>query len=126
MTILQGILLGLVQGLTEFIPVSSTAHLVFAARVVNLYGGVDKTLQAEQTTATIAVIQLGTLLAVLVYFLRDIVKILRAFVSDHIAILSRRSETKLSRDAWLGWLVIIGSLPVGIVGLLLKKQIEGP
>ena len=126
MTILQAIFLGLVQGLTEFIPVSSTAHLVFAARIVNLYGGVDKTLQAEQTTATIAVIQLGTLLAVLIYFSRDIVNILRAFVSDHIAILSRRSEAKLSRDAWLGWLVIIGSLPVGVVGLLFKKQIEGP
>src|SRR5215213_6875792 len=126
MTILQAIFLGLVQGLTEFIPVSSTAHLVFASRLVNLYGSVDKTLQAEQTTATIAVIQLGTLLAVLIYFSRDIVNILRAFVSDHIAILSRRSEAKLSRDAWLGWLVIIGSLPVGIVGLLLKKQIEGP
>jgi undecaprenyl-diphosphatase len=125
MTILQAIFLGLVQGLTEFIPVSSTAHLVFAARVVNLYGGVDKTLQAEQTTATIAVIQLGTLLAVLIYFSRDIVNILRAFVSDHIALLSRRSGAKLSRDALLGWLVIIGSLPVGIIGLLFKKQIEG-
>lgn len=125
MTILQAIFLGLVQGLTEFIPVSSTAHLVFAARVVNLYGGVDKTLQAEQTTATIAVIQLGTLLAVLIYFSRDIVNILRAFVSDHIALLSRRREAKLSRDALLGWLVIIGSLPVGIIGLLFKKQIEG-
>ncbi|HLM24561.1 MAG TPA: undecaprenyl-diphosphatase UppP [Pyrinomonadaceae bacterium] len=125
MTILQAIFLGLVQGLTEFIPVSSTAHLVFASRLVNLYGGVDKTLQAEQTTATIAVIQLGTLLAVLIYFSRDIVNILRAFVSDHLALLSRRSEAKLSKDAWLGWLVIIGSLPVGVVGLLFKKQIEG-
>jgi undecaprenyl-diphosphatase len=129
MTILQAILLGLVQGLTEFIPVSSTAHLVFAARVVNLYGGVDKTLQAEQTTATIAVIQLGTLLAVLIYFARDIVNILSAFTEDHLALLRGRSEPgrpKLSRDAWLGWLVIIGSVPVGIVGLLFKKQIEGP
>ena len=129
MTILQAIVLGIVQGLTEFIPVSSTAHLVFAARVVNLYGGVDKTLQAEQTTATIAVIQLGTLLAVLIYFARDIVNILRAFTSDHVALLRGRTtpgEPKLSRDAWLGWLVIIGSLPVGIVGLLFKKQIEGP
>src|ERR1044072_5017514 len=80
MTIFQAIILGIVQGLTEFIPVSSTAHLVFAARLVNLYGGVDKTLQAEQTTATIAVVQLGTLLAVLVYFSRDIVNILRGFV----------------------------------------------
>ncbi len=128
MTILQAILLGLVQGLTEFIPVSSTAHLVFAARVVNLYGGVDKTLQAEQTTATIAVIQLGTLLAVLIYFSRDIVSITRAFVVDHLALLrgSAAGKPKLSHDAWLGWLVIIGSVPVGIVGLLFKKQIEGP
>jgi undecaprenyl-diphosphatase len=130
MTILQAIVLGIVQGLTEFIPVSSTAHLVFAARLVNLYGGVgDKTLQAEQTTATIAVIQLGTLLAVLIYFSRDIVNILRAFVGDHLAWLKGRNEPgqpKLSKDAWLGWLVIVGSIPVGIVGLLFKKQIEGP
>ena len=129
MTYFQAIILGIVQGLTEFIPVSSTAHLVFAARLVNLYGGADTTLQAEQTTATIAVIQLGTLLAVLVYFTRDIVNILRAFVSDHLTLLSGRVDTgqpKLSKDAWLGWLVIIGSIPVGIVGLLFKKQIEGP
>lgn len=126
---LQAIVLGVVQGLTEFIPVSSTAHLVFAARIVNLYGGADKTLQAEQTTATIAVIQLGTLLAVLVYFTRDIVNILRAFVKDHLAWMSGKTEPgkpKLTSDAWLGWLVIIGSIPVGIVGLLFKEQIEGP
>jgi len=129
MTFLQAIVLGIVQGLTEFIPVSSTAHLVFAARVVNLYGGVDKTLQAEQTTATIAVIQLGTLLAVLIYFSRDIVNITRAFVADHMAWFGGRTEPgkpKLSHDSWLGWLVIIGSIPVGIVGLLFKEQIEGP
>jgi len=129
MTILQAIVLGLVQGLTEFIPVSSTAHLVFAARVLDLYGGADKTLQAEQTTATIAVIQLGTLLAVLIYFARDIVNILRAFIADHVALLHGQNEPgrpKLSRDAWLGWLVIIGSLPVGTIGLALKKIIEGP
>ena len=128
MTIIQAIVLGLVQGLTEFIPVSSTAHLVFAARIVNLYGGVDKTLQAQQTTATIAVIQLGTLLAVLIYFARDIVDILTAFIRDHLALLSKRAKSdrpRLSKDAWLGWLVIIGSIPVGIIGLLFKKQIEG-
>jgi undecaprenyl-diphosphatase len=125
MTILQAIILGIVQGLTEFIPVSSTAHLVFAARAVGLYAGLDKTLQAEQTTATIAVIQLGTLLAVLIYFSRDIVNILRAFVSDNLALLSHRDTKRLSHDAWMGWLVIIGSLPVGIVGLLFRKQIEG-
>ncbi len=129
MTILQAIFLGLVQGLTEFIPVSSTAHLVFAARLVNLYGGADKTLQAQQTTATIAVIQLGTLLAVLIYFSRDIVNILRAFIVDHLAKLRApkgAARPRLSKDAWLGWLVIIGSLPVATIGLALKKQIEGP
>ena len=128
MTLLQAIILGLVQGLTEFIPVSSTAHLVFAARAVDLYGGMDKTLQAQQTTATIAVVQLGTLLAVLIYFARDIVNILRAFIADHLALIRGTTTSggpKLSHDAWLGWLVIIGSLPVGVVGLLFKKQIEG-
>ena len=129
MTILQAIILGIVQGLTEFIPISSTAHLVFASRAVGLYAGAGTTLKAEQTTATIAVIQLGTLLAVLIYFSRDIISITRAFVRDHLALLQRKSGVqtggKLSHDAWLGWLVIIGSLPVGIVGLLFKKQIEG-
>jgi undecaprenyl-diphosphatase len=128
MTLFQAIVLGIVQGLTEFIPVSSTAHLVFAARAVGLYAGVDKTLQAQQTTASMAVIQLGTLLAVLVYFARDIINITGAFIVDHIALIRgehRSDGMKLSNDAWLGWLVFIGSLPVGIVGLLFKKQIEG-
>lgn len=128
MTLLQAIVLGIVQGLTEFIPVSSTAHLIFAARAVGLYNGLDKTLQAEQTTATMAVIQLGTLLAVLIYFARDIVNILSAFVGDHLALLTGKrtnANIRLSNDAWLGWLIIIGSIPVGVVGLLFKKQIEG-
>jgi undecaprenyl-diphosphatase len=129
MTILQAIILGIVQGLTEFIPVSSTAHLVFASRLISLYNGVDAALKAEQTTATIAVIQLGTLLAVLIYFARDIVNITLAFVRDHLALLSGRRRTdgsvKLSHEAWLGWLVIIGSIPVAVVGLLFKHQIEG-
>ena len=72
MTILQAIILGIVQGLTEFIPVSSTAHLIFASRLTGLFASVEQALRAEQTTAAIAVIQLGTLLAVFVYFARDI------------------------------------------------------
>jgi undecaprenyl-diphosphatase len=129
MTILQAIILGIVQGLTEFIPVSSTAHLIFASRLVGLYNGVGATLKAEQTTATIAVIQLGTLFAVLIYFARDIINITLAFVRDHLALLTGKNRVdgsrRLSHDAWLGWLVIIGSIPVGVLGLLLKKQIEG-
>jgi undecaprenyl-diphosphatase len=128
MTILQAIILGIVQGLTEFIPVSSTAHLIFAARAVGLYDGVEAVLRAEETTASIAVLQLGTLVAVLIYFSRDIVNITTAFIRDHLALLGRGNQSaprKLSQDAWLGWLVIIGSIPVGVIGLLFKKQIEG-
>jgi len=135
MTLLQAIILGIVQGLTEFIPISSTAHLIFASRAVGLYDGVNGTLHAEQTTATIAVLQLGTLLAVLIYFAGDIWRITLAFVRDHLGLItgSRATGTdpvatdhrRLSQDAWLGWLVIIGSLPVAVVGLLFKKQIEG-
>jgi undecaprenyl-diphosphatase len=129
MTLLQAIILGIVQGITEFIPVSSTAHLVFASRLIGLYSGVDAALRAEQTTATIAVIQLGTLIAVLIYFARDIVNITRAFVSDHLALITGRrrvdGSVRLSHDAWMGWLVIIGSIPVAVVGLLFKHQIEG-
>jgi undecaprenyl-diphosphatase len=128
MSLLQAILLGIVQGLTEFIPISSTAHLVLAGRVMNL------ALTPEQLTASIAVIQLGTLLAVIIYFAADIWNITRAFIHDHFVLLTqgRRDEfnrqndhARLSHDAKLGWLVIIGSLPVGIVGLIFRKQIEG-
>ena len=135
MTILQAIILGIVQGLTEFIPISSTAHLVFASRVTGLYAGVEQTLRAQQTTATIAVIQLGTLLAVFVYFARDIWAITTAFVRDHLALLRGGGAEgkqggggfwpRLSSEARLGWLIFIGSLPVGVFGLLFKDFIEG-
>ncbi|HEV7860266.1 MAG TPA: undecaprenyl-diphosphate phosphatase [Pyrinomonadaceae bacterium] len=132
MSILQAIILGIVQGLTEFIPISSTAHLIFASRAMGL------SLSAENKTATIAVVQLGTLVAVLIYFAGDIWNITLAFIRDHLALLSGRADdaaprstmeswrpSRLSQEAWLGWLVIIGSIPVGVVGLLFKKQIEG-
>ncbi|HKC66062.1 MAG TPA: undecaprenyl-diphosphatase UppP [Pyrinomonadaceae bacterium] len=136
MSFLQAIILGIVQGLTEFIPISSTAHLVFASRAIHLYE--NEALRAQQTTATIAVIQLGTLLAVLIYFAGDIIAITSAFIRDHLSLLGGRRSfaaisennksgrpARLSQEAWLGWLIIIGSIPVGIVGLLFKKQIEG-
>ncbi len=141
MTLLDAFIIGIVQGLTEFIPVSSTAHLIFASKWLGLYGGSGAQLQAEQTTATIAVVQLGTLVAVFVYFARDIWSITRAFVVEHLALLRGGAATTggeneaggtvarawrgLSDDARLGWLVVIGSIPVGAVGLLFKDEIEG-
>ena len=124
MTLLQAIMLGIVQGLTEFIPISSTAHLVLASRVLGL------ALNPEQLTSSIAVIQLGTLIAVLIYFAGDIWNISIAFVRDHLKLLTggRKSpgESRLSHEALLGWLIVIGSLPVAIVGLLFKSRLKAP
>ncbi len=132
MDLLQAIILGIVQGLTEFIPISSTAHLVFASRLTNLYNG-----NAEMTTATMAVIQLGTLAAVFVYFASDIWGITSAFARDHWNVVFNKRRIMfsgtdgtrpiwLSEEAWLGWLIIIGSIPIGAVGLIFKDYIEGP
>ena len=131
MNLLQAIILGIVQGLTEFIPISSTAHLVFAGRLTNLYDG-----NPEQITATIAVIQLGTLAAVFVYFAADIWGITTAFIRDHFALLTGRRGMRfsgtdgvrpiwLSEESWLGWLIILGSIPIGTIGFLFKDFIEG-
>lgn len=129
MDILQAIILGIVQGLTEFIPVSSTAHLVFASRWTNIYDG-----NPERITATMAVIQLGTLAAVFVYFASDIVGILANWFRDNFAFIRGRRlnfagthgtrPSWLSNEAWLGWLIIIGSIPIGVIGLLFKDYIE--
>lgn len=130
MDLLQAVILGIVQGLTEFIPISSTGHLVFASRFTNLYDG-----NPEQITATMAVIQLGTLAAVFVYFASDIWNISVAFIRDHFAFIAGRknrfSGTSgirplwMSDDSWLGWMLVLGSVPVGIIGLIFKDEIEG-
>src|SRR5687767_15997182 len=92
MTLFQAILLGIVQGLTEFIPISSTAHLVLAMRAVDL------ALTPEQATASMAVIQLGTLLAVPDYFAGDIWRIPRAFIQDHPVILKDGRRGQFNRE----------------------------
>jgi undecaprenyl-diphosphatase len=131
MDLLQAVILGVVQGLTEFIPISSTAHLVFASRWVDLYAG-----NPEQITATMAVIQLGTLTAVFVYFAFDLWAITTAFVRDHFALITGKRGMRfsgtdgvrpmwLSDESWLGWLIILGSIPIGVIGLLFKDFIEG-
>lgn len=121
MTLIQALIIGIVQGLTEFIPVSSSAHMILAERAM----GLEQTLSPEAMTAFNAVLQLGTLLAVVLYFLPDIFNITRDFIAGNLALL-RGDRNQTSREGFrLGWLIILGSLPIGTIGLLAKKIIEG-
>jgi len=119
MGLLEGILLGIIQGLTEFLPISSTAHLTIAGKWLGL---IDPN-RPESWTAFIAVIQLGTLLAVLIYFLRDVLEITVSFVAENFV--SRTKFKYQSLEAKLGWYVILGSVPIAVIGLGFKKVIEG-
>jgi undecaprenyl-diphosphatase len=122
MNLLEAIILGIVQGLTEFIPISSSGHLILTGKFM----GLDGRLTPEQITAFIAVIQLGTLGAVIVYFLSDILSITIGFIKGNLALLKGQRDGRAQSDARLGWLIIIGSLPIATVGLALKDFIEGP
>jgi undecaprenyl-diphosphatase len=117
MSILQAIVLGLVQGLTEFLPISSSAHLTLVGKLM----GLISTDHPEAWTAFVAVMQLGTLVAVLLYFARDIQRIGTAFVKENT---SRTSFQSQSHDSKMGWYVVIGTLPIVTIGLLLKKVID--
>lgn len=119
MSILEAIILGIVQGLTEFLPISSTGHLTLAGKFMNLISE----NHPEQWTAFIAVIQLGTMLAVLVYFWKDLINIIKDFVHDNIVKPVKYSEQMINSK--LGWLIIIGTIPVVIIGLAFKDAIEG-
>lgn len=121
MNLIQALIIGIVQGLTEFIPVSSSAHMILTERAMKL----DQTLSPEALTAFNAVLQLGTLLAVVLYFLPDIFNITRDFIAGNLALL-RGDRNQTTREGFrLGWLIILGSLPIGTIGLLAKKIIEG-
>lgn len=118
MSILEAALLGLVQGLSEFIPISSTAHLTLVGRALHL---IDPAAP-ERWTAFIAVVQLGTLVAVLAYFRGDIVNITRAFLRENVA---RRPIAQQSIESRTGWFIIVGTLPIVVIGLALKNVLEG-
>jgi undecaprenyl-diphosphatase len=119
LSVLEAIILGIVQGLTEFLPISSTGHLTLAGKFMNLISEDHP----EQWTSFIAVIQLGTMLAVLVYFWKDLINIIKDFVHDNIVKPIKYSEQKINSK--LGWLIIIGTMPVVIIGLAFKDAIEG-
>ncbi|WP_448639448.1 undecaprenyl-diphosphate phosphatase [Geodermatophilus sp. URMC 63] len=106
----EAVVLGLVQGLTEFLPISSSAHL----RVVGEAAG-----WGDPGAAFTAITQIGTEAAVLLYFRRDIGRIIAAWLRA-LFDRSRRSDP----DARTGWLIIVGSIPIGVLGLLFQDDIE--
>lgn len=108
----ESFILGLVQGLTEFLPISSSAHL----RLTAAFAGWE-----DPGAAFTAVTQIGTEAAVLIFFRKDIARIVSAWTRS----LTDR-EMRRNHDAKMGWLVIVGSIPIGVLGLTLKDQIEGP
>ncbi|CAM5312012.1 undecaprenyl-diphosphatase 2 [Streptomyces spiroverticillatus] len=108
----ESFILGLVQGLTEFLPVSSSAHLRLTAAFAGWH---------DPGAAFTAITQIGTETAVLIYFRKDIATILGAWFRS-----LRDKSMRSDHDAQLGWLVIVGSIPIGVLGVTLKDQIEGP
>ncbi len=115
MNILQSIVLGIVEGLTEFLPVSSTGHLTIASDLMGLK------ISDPAVTAYTAVIQVGAIFAVLIYFWGDIVRLLTAWVRGLF-----NSSLRTDPDYRMAWLVIIGSIPILIVGFLGRDLIKGP
>jgi undecaprenyl-diphosphatase len=113
MTILQAIILGIVQGLTEFLPISSSAHLVIVPALL----GWD--IPANFNFIFDVLVQMGTLLAVIIYFWNDLVEILKAMIAG----IRSKSPFKESK-ARLGWLVILATIPAGLSGLLIKPLVE--
>jgi undecaprenyl-diphosphatase len=111
----QSVVLGVVEGLTEFLPVSSTGHLTITEKLLGLQ------VDAPEVTAYTAIIQLGAIAATLVYFFRDIVRLAVAWGRG-----LGNAEARTHHDYSLAWAVIVGSIPVAVVGFALKKVIEGP
>jgi undecaprenyl-diphosphatase len=117
--IIESIILGIIQGITEFLPVSSTGHLTLAGKLMGLISD----SHPEKWTSFIAVIQLGTLASILIYFREDIINIVTTFTRENL--FERKRYREQSLNSRLGWLIIIGTIPVVVIGLLFKQQIEG-
>ena len=110
MDLLRAVVLGVIQGLTEFLPISSSAHL----RIFPEWFG-----WGDPGAAFTAVVQIGTELAVLIFFRKDIWRIVRAWTTSLF-----RPEYRGHLDARMGWFIIVGSLPIVVLGVLLKNVIE--
>jgi undecaprenyl-diphosphatase len=108
MNILFALILGIIEGLTEFVPVSSTAHMLIAQKLFNIPSN-------DGVFAFLVLVQLGPLLALLIYFWRDYLQLIKAFFA-------RPFSTPENRMAWY---IIIATIPAGLAGILLKDVVEG-
>lgn len=113
MTLFQSLILGIVQGLTEFLPVSSSGHLVLAPFVLGWE------IPGDQAFVFDVLVQVGTLLAVILFFWQDLTRIIRHFFVGII-----RRQPFLTQEARLGWFLILATVPAGGFGLLVKERIE--
>lgn len=109
----KAIILGIVEGITEFLPVSSTGHLTITEQLMGM------SIDDHGVVAFTAVIQMGAILAAVIYFWGDIWRIIKAWFKGLF-----NAEARKDLDYWFGWSVIIGSIPIAVVGLLLKDFIE--
>lgn len=111
----QAALLGVVEGLTEFLPVSSTGHLTIVEKMLGL------PIDDDGVTAFTAIIQVGAIAAVIVYFVKDILRIVSGWGRGLV-----RAEVRGTFDYRFAWFVIWGSLPIAVVGFLARDLISGP
>jgi len=112
MNLLQAIILGIIEGITEFLPVSSTGHLTIVEKLMGFK------LDDPSVTAFTAIIQVGAIAATIVYFWSDIVRIVKAWA------VGLTNVTKRGLDYRFGWAIIIGTAPIAVAGLLFKDQVE--
>ncbi|MEK6552843.1 MAG: undecaprenyl-diphosphatase UppP [Bacteroidota bacterium] len=119
MNIIEAIILGIIQGITEFLPISSTGHLTIAGKLMNLISSDHP----EHWTAFIAVMQVGTLIAVLIFFRNDLLLIIKDFLSDNL--FQRKNFRDQTINSKMGWYLVIATIPVVIIGLGFKDIIEG-
>ena len=109
----QAIILGVIEGVTEFLPISSTGHLTIAQKLMGM------SLEDQSLLAFTAVIQIGAIIAAIIYFWDDIWRVLGAWWAGLWA-----AEKRKKFDYKYGWAIIIGSVPIAVVGLLFKDEIE--
>jgi undecaprenyl-diphosphatase len=115
MTIWDSIILGIVEGLTEFLPVSSTGHLTIASKILGLK------IDDPAITGYTAVIQFGAIVAVVLFMWKDIIRYATGWFRGLV-----HAEHRGEFDHRMGWYIIVGSLPIGIIGFLAKDVISGP